>query len=96
MPGRNYFCKRRRIGLGEKRYTDDGYLVITETDQCPLWEKTTMPCSMGCTNDCFYCKYSDFRTPEFIAKVENEPRTGKWHSVCHNEKTKKQQKVEAV
>ena len=78
--------------MTEKKYTDDGYLIVTETDKCLLWEKTTLSCSMGCTNDCFYCKYSDFRTPEFIAKVENVPRTGKWHSVCHNEKNNLQHK----
>ena len=75
--------------MDEKRYTDDGYLIVTETDKCLLWEKTTLSCSMGCTNDCFYCKYSDFRTPEIIAKVENVPRTGKWHRVFHKKKKKK-------
>ena len=75
--------------MNEKKYTGDGYLIVSESDKCPLWEKTTRPCLVGCTNDCFYCRYSDFRTPDFIRNAENMPRTDKWYSKCHNEKNKK-------
>lgn len=77
--------------LEAEKYSKDGYLIVSESDRCPLWEKTTQPCLMGCTYDCFYCKYSDFRTPEYIKKVEDMPRSGKWYSVCHNENNKKLQ-----
>ena len=75
--------------MGEKEYTIEGYLIVSESDHCPLWEKTTQPGFMWCTKDCFYCKYSDFRTPEFISKMEDVQNSEKMYSVCHNEKNKK-------
>ena len=75
--------------MNKMKYTEDGYLIVSESDKCPLWEKTTRPCFMGCTDDCFYCKYSDFRTPEFIRKAETMPKTEKWYSVCYNEANRK-------
>ena len=77
--------------MEERKYTVDGYLIVSESDKCPLWEKTAQPCLVGCTNDCFYCKYSDFRTPEFIQRVENEAINGKLYSVCRNKKNSKVQ-----
>jgi hypothetical protein len=74
--------------LSEKKYTKEGYLVVAESDKCPLWEKTTRPCNSGWTRDCFFCKYADFRTPEFIQRAEEEGINGKLYSVCHNEKNK--------
>ena len=75
--------------MNEKKYTEDGYLIVSESDKCPLWEKDTVPCCFGHINDCFFCKFSEFRTAEYIRKVENVPKIGRWYSVCHNEKNKK-------
>ena len=77
--------------MGDKKYTSEGFLIVSESDKCPLWEKTTQPGFMWCTKDCFYCKYSDFRTPEFISKMENVQNSEKMHSVCRNEKNKRQE-----
>ena len=75
--------------MEEKKYNDDGYLIVAETDKCPLWEKDTIPCMAGWDRDCFFCRYSDFRTKEFIDKLENVPKTGEWCSICRNEKNRK-------
>ena len=75
--------------MEEKKYNEDGYLIVAETDKCPLWEKDTIPCMAGWDRDCFFCRYSDFRTKEFIDKVENVPKTGEWCSICRNEKNRK-------
>ena len=74
--------------MGVRKYTDDGSLIVSESDQCPLWEKNPQPSFMWCTKDCFYCKYSDFRTPEFIRKMEDVQKTEIMYSICRNEKNK--------
>ena len=75
--------------MGEKKYTEEGYLVVAETDKCPLWEKDIVPCRSGYTKACFFCKFADFRTEEFRIRAEEMPRGEKLHSVCKNEKNKK-------
>ena len=72
-----------------KKYTDDGYLIVPESHTCPLWEKDTKPCRVGWTHACFFCRYADFRTEEFIRRAEESPRGTKLYSVCHNEKNRK-------
>ena len=72
-----------------QKYTEDGYLVVAETDKCPLWEKDIVPCRSGYTKACFFCKFADFRTEEFRIRAEEMPRGEKLHSVCKNEKNKK-------
>ena len=72
-----------------KKYTDDGYLIVPESHTCPLWEKDTKPCRVGWTRACFFCRYADFRTEEFIRRAEESPRGTKLYSVCHNEKNRK-------
>ncbi len=74
--------------MEEKKYTEDGYLVVSETDKCPLWEKDIVPCRSGYTKACFFCKFADFRTPEYIRLVEESLPKEKLYSVCHNEKNK--------
>lgn len=75
--------------MNDKKYDTNGYLIVCEVDSCPLWEKDTIPCMAGWDRDCFFCRYSDFRTKEFIDKVEREPKTGEWCSICRNEKNRK-------
>ena len=75
--------------MDEKKYRSDGYLIVSETDKCPLWEKDTVPCSSGRTKACFFCRYADFRTEETIRCAEEMPRGEPLHSVCRNEKNKK-------
>lgn len=77
--------------MEDKKYTDDGYLIVSETDKCPLWEKDTVPCRSGRTNACFFCKYADFRTEEFIRRAEEMPRGEKLYSVCRNTGNKKKE-----
>ena len=73
--------------MTEKRYAEDGYLIVSELDRCPLFEKDESVRSCG-GEDCFFCKFSDFRKREYIEQVENEARKGVLYSVCHNEKNK--------
>ena len=75
--------------MDEIKYTDDGYLIVSESHTCPLWEKDTTPCRSGWTRACFFCKFADFRSEEVIRRTEAMPRGTKLYSVCHNEKNKK-------
>lgn len=63
--------------------------MVTETDTCPLWEPGEQSKLILPLHDCFFCKYSEFRTIEFIQKVENVPKICKWQSPCHNHKNKR-------
>ena len=75
--------------MTEKKYTEDGYLVVSESQTCPLWEKDTIPCYTGRTRACFFCRFTDFRTEEVIRRAEESPRGTKLYSVCRNKKNKK-------
>ena len=75
--------------MEEKKYTEDGYLVVSESQTCPLWEKDTIPCSTGRTRACFFCRFTDFRTEKTIRRAEEMPRGEPLHSVCRNEKNKR-------
>ena len=74
--------------MDKKAYTSEGFLIVTETDSCPLWEKDPIPCGTICSKDCFFCKFSDFRTKEFRIKAEQMSNTGLLYSVCKNENNK--------
>ena len=74
--------------MNEKKYTKDGYLIVSELDTCPLWEKDTIPCRCGCNNRCFFCRFTNFRTEEFIRRTEEMPRGEPLYSVCRNEKNR--------
>ena len=74
--------------LDEKKFTSEGFLIISESDTCSLWERDTKPCCSGWTRACFFCKYADFRTDETIRRTESMPRGTKLYSVCQNEKNK--------
>lgn len=76
--------------MNEKRYTEDGFLIVSESDRCASWEKDAQPCRCGCAEDCFFCKFSDFRTPEYRERMVDAAQTGKLYSVCRNEKNKNQ------
>ena len=75
--------------MAEPGYTDDGYLIVSELSRCPFFEKDASATRIGGSEDCFFCKFSDFRKREYIEKVETEARKGVLYSVCHNEKNKK-------
>ena len=74
--------------MTDKKYTEDGCLIVSESYTCPLWEKDTKPCRSGWTRACFFCKFADFRTEEFIRRAEEMPRGRKMYSVCYNEKNR--------
>ena len=74
--------------MSEKKFTGDGFLIVSENDTCPFWEKDTKPCRSGWTRACFFCKYADFRTEEAIRRAEEMPRGEKLYSVCRNENNK--------
>ena len=76
--------------MNEKKYTEDGHLIVSESDGCELWEQSTRPCRLFCSKDCFFCRFADFRTPEYIRSVENVPKKGKWYSICHNERNRRE------
>ena len=71
----------------EKRYSESGYLIVSELSRCSLFEKDECA-PKGCLEDCFYCKFSDFRKREYIERIETKAREGVLYSVCHNEKNK--------
>ena len=72
----------------EKRYAEDGCLIVSELWQCAYFEKDASVSASSCCKDCFFCKFSDFRKREYIERVESEARKGVLYSVCHNEKNK--------
>ena len=72
----------------EKRYADDGSLIVSELWNCAYFEKDTSVTALSCRKDCFFCKYSDFRKREYIDRIESEARRGILYSICHNEKNK--------
>ena len=75
--------------MKELKYTDDGYLIVSELHNCPLWKKSSIPCYSGCNHDCFFCEYADFRKPEYLSELKNKPAEEKLYSVCHNEGNRK-------
>ena len=70
------------------RYTDDGGLIVSELGRCPYFETDSSLTRSYGIEDCFFCKFSDFRKREYIERVEVESHRGILHSVCHNEKNK--------
>ena len=73
--------------MEEKKYTEDGCLIVSELSCCPYFEKEqSLPKS--CSRDCYFCKFSEFRKREYIERVKSEMKVGVLYSVCHNEKNK--------
>ena len=75
--------------MNERKYTKDGYLIVSEMDSCTLWEKDTIPCRCGWNNHCFFCRFTDFRTEETIRRAKEMPSGEPLYSVCRNEKNKR-------
>ena len=75
--------------MTERRYADDGYLIVSELDKCPFFEKEQSVSYPGSDEDCFFCKFSDFRKREYIEQVKNEARKGILYSLCRCEKNRK-------
>ena len=74
--------------MEERKYTEDGSLIVSELSHCPLFERDRSA-PRSCGADCFFCIYSDFRKREYIERVESEARSGVLYSVCHNENNRK-------
>ena len=74
--------------MTEKRYAEDGSLIVSELSRCPFFEKYDAA-DRTCGADCFFCKFSDFRKRDYIEEVRAEARKGVLYSVCHNHKNKK-------
>ena len=72
------------VKVNELKYTADGYLIVSELYNCPLWKKCSSSCYSDCDHDCFYCEYADFRKPEYILEMSNKPAHEKLYSICHN------------
>ena len=77
--------------MKDNQYTKDGCLIVSELSRCPLFERDRSA-PKSSVEDCFFCKFSDFRKWEYIERVEAEARQGVLYSVCHNEKNKKYKK----
>ena len=73
----------------EKRYAIDGCLIVSELGRCPFFARDASAPKLCEFEDCFFCKFSDFRKRDYIERVENEARKGILYSVCHNENNKK-------
>ena len=76
--------------MTDKKYSHDGYLIVSELSHCPFFERDGAA-PKACGADCFFCKFSDFRKREYIQRVEHEARDGVLYSVCHNENNKQSQ-----
>jgi hypothetical protein len=73
----------------KKKYADDGSLIVSELGHCAFFEKDSS-CERLCGGeDCFFCKFSDFRKRKYIEKVNRENHLGILYSLCHNEKNNK-------
>ena len=72
----------------KKQYAEDGSLIVSELSKCPFFEKGDAA-RQNNVEDCFFCKFSDFRKQEYIEKVKAEAPKGVLYSVCHNENNKK-------
>ena len=68
-----------------KKYDNDGYLIVSEMDSCPLWEKDSNPCYVGCEHDCFYCAFSNFRREDYMQSIAGKQLSEKLYSICLNE-----------
>lgn len=75
--------------MKQHSYTEEGFRIVSESDRCALWEKDSRPCYWGWTEDCFFCRYSNFRTPEYWEPTDAENRAGQLLSVCRNEQNKR-------
>ena len=49
--------------MNEKKYTPDGYLIVSEMDSCPLWKKDTIPCKSGVITVAFFAGLVNFAHP---------------------------------
>lgn len=78
--------------MDQKKYTEDGFLFVSELERCPYFEKTPSTYQVCGNEDCFYCKFSDFRKMEYIKQLEESLLKGPLHSICHNEKNNLQYK----
>ena len=81
--------KEGNAEVKELKYTREGYLIVSELYECPLWKKSSIPCYSNCAHDCYFCEYSDFRKPEYLISLTDKPVEEKLYSVCHNERNKK-------
>ena len=70
-----------------RKYTEDGFLIVSELSCCPYFEKERSS-PKSCNEDCYFCKFSDFRKSEYIERIQSEPQVGVLYSLCHNEKNK--------
>lgn len=75
--------------MAEKKYSDDGSLIVSEFDMCAFFEVREYAAGLCSCKDCFFCRFSDFRKMEYIEKINYEERKGVLYSVCHNEKNRK-------
>lgn len=75
--------------MKELKYTSDGYLIVSELDNCPSWKKSSTPCYSNCNHDCYFCEYADFRKQKYLIELKNKPYGGELYSVCHNEVNRK-------
>ena len=82
--------------MNEKKYDENGYLIISEMDTCPFWEKDTIPCRSGWTQACFFCRFTDFRTDENIRRAQEASQGKILYSICRNEKNRKNEAGEGV
>ena len=74
--------------MKEKKYDANGFLLVSELQKCPYFEKH--PSVRLCNHeDCFFCKYSDFRKQDYIDSVKTEARKGVLYSICHNRRNQR-------
>ena len=74
--------------MDEKRYDAEGLLLVSELYRCPYFEQD--PSARLCNSeDCYFCRFSDFRKREYMETLEKNTQAGALYSVCHNEKNQR-------
>ena len=74
--------------MDEKRYDAEGLLRVSELDRCPYFEQD--PSARLCSSeDCYFCRFSDFRKREYMETLGKETNVGVLYSVCHNAKNQR-------
>ena len=71
----------------EEKYNKDGWLIVSELGECPFFERNPSV-SSSYSRDCYFCRFSDFRRPDYIEAARPDPVRGELYGICHNENNK--------
>ena len=73
------------------KYDHNGYLIVSEMDACPYWEKDDNPCYISCERDCFYCTFSNFRQDNYIQSISGKAKAEPLYGICRNDHNRRKE-----